>query len=83
MSLYESRAASSGSGCSSTNLTLLALVSQKIMFGQQFYEKFKFGFLNQVILHYVTTIREFIRGFISASINSPPPKFMNNCLISF
>lgn len=82
MSLYESRAACSGSGCSSTNLTLLALVSQKIMFGQQFYEKFKFGFLNQVILHYVTTIREFIRGFISASIHSPPPRFMNNCLLS-
>lgn len=81
MSLYEARAGSSGS--SSTNLTLLALVSQKIMFGQQFYEKFKFGFLNQVILHYVTTIREFIRGFISASVAAPPQKFMYNCLLSF
>lgn len=54
MSLYESRASNPSSN---TNLTLLALVSQKIMFGQQFYEKFKFGFLNQVILHYVTTIK--------------------------
>lgn len=54
MSLYESRSLSPSNN---TNLTLLALVSQKIMFGQQFYEKFKFGFLNQVILHYVTTIK--------------------------
>ena len=80
MSLYEARAAT-GAG-SSTNLTLLALVSQKVMFGQQFYEKFKFGFLNQVIVHYVTTIREFIRGFISASLQPPPARLLSNCLLS-
>jgi hypothetical protein len=54
MSLYDLRAKRASDG---TNLTMLALISQKIMFGQQFYEKFKFGFLNQIILHYITTIK--------------------------
>lgn len=54
MSLYETRAQRASDGI---NLTMLALISQKIMFGQQFYEKFKFGFLNQIILHYVTIIK--------------------------
>lgn len=60
----------------------MALVSQKIMFGQQFYEKFKFGFLNSVIVHYSSIIREFIKGFVSSSIHQPPANFMNNILLS-
>lgn len=80
MSLYENR---NQSYANNTNLTLLALISQKIMFGQQFYEKFKFGFLNQVINHYTSTIRQFIKGFVSAEINQSPIKFMENILFSF
>ncbi len=53
------------------------------MFGQQFYEKYKFGFLNSVITHYVPTIKQFILGFSSDSIQAPPRKFMNVLLSSF
>lgn len=65
------------------NLTLLALIAQKIMFGQQFYEKFKFGFLNPIILHYLPTVKQFILGFVSESIKPPPNKFTNVLLASF
>ena len=80
MSLHEAR---THNASNNINLTLLALVSQKIMFGQQFYQKFKFGFLNKIIANYVTTIKQFIRGFISSSIHQPPVKFMDNMLLSF
>lgn len=53
------------------------------MFGQQFYEKFKFGFLNPIILHYLPTIKQFILGFASESIKAPADKFINTLLISF
>jgi hypothetical protein len=80
MNLYEQRTQNASNN---TNLTLLALISQKIMFGQQFYEKFKFGFLNQIITHYIPTIRQFIKGFVSSSIHQPPFKFMDHALLSF
>jgi hypothetical protein len=78
MALYERKSFKS----SNTNLTLLALVAQKIMFGQQFYEKFKFGFLNPIIVHYLPTVREFILAFASQSIRPPPDKFVKVMLCS-
>lgn len=79
MILYENKTVISPNA----NLTLLALLSQKIMFGQQFYEKFKFGFLNPIILHYLPTVKQFIMGFASESIKALPTRFINILLISF
>jgi len=78
MNLYEARS----QPLSNVNLTLLALVSQKIMFGQQFYEKYKFGFLNPIIVHYVSAVKHFILGFVSDSIRAPPTPFFSVLLIS-
>jgi hypothetical protein len=78
MNLYEARS----QPLSNVNLTLLALVSQKIMFGQQFYEKFKFGFLNPIIVHYVSAVKQFILGFVAESIRVPPPQAFPVLLIS-
>lgn len=61
MNLYESR----NKTVNNVNFTHLALISQKIMFGQQFYERFKFGFLNQIIIHYIPLVKDFILGFSS------------------
>jgi len=79
MSLYEMKSFKS----SNTNLTLLALVAQKIMFGQQFYEKFKFGFLNSVITYYLPMVKDFILAFASQCIHAPPPKYVGVLLASF
>jgi hypothetical protein len=79
MTLYENKTVISPNA----NLTLLALLAQKIMFGQQFYEKFKFGFLNPIILHYLPTVKQFIMGFASESIKALPTRFINILLISF
>ena len=78
MNLYEARS----QPLSNVNLTLLALVSQKIMFGQQFYERYKFGFLNPIIVQYVSAVRQFIMGFVSESIRAPPDPFFSVMLVS-
>ena len=57
------------------NLTTLALLSQKIMFGQQFYQKYKFAFLNPTIDHFLPNIDFFIKGFANGPPLCPQPQF--------
>lgn len=45
------------------NITMIALIAQKIMFGQEFYEKFKYGYFNTIIKDYAPKIKEFIENF--------------------
>jgi hypothetical protein len=56
MQLVDEQGPNSGKEKSSTgmnsqghNITMIALIAQKIMFGQEFYERFKYGYFNSVI----------------------------------
>lgn len=50
------------------NITMIALLAQKIMFGQEFYEKFKYGYFNAIIKEYAPKIRHFIENFAEKEI---------------
>ena len=46
------------------NISIIALFSQKILYGQEFYDKQKYTYFNQLISHYTNPIREFMLNFI-------------------
>ena len=46
------------------NIPIIALLSQKILFGQEFYEKAKYSYFNPLITHYSTTIHDFMVNFL-------------------
>ena len=46
------------------NIPILALFSQKIIYGQEFYEKQKYSYFNQLITHYAEPIRRFMINFL-------------------
>ncbi len=47
---------------------MIALIAQKIMFGQEFYEKFKYGYFNNAIKEYAPKIKAFIENFAEREI---------------
>ena len=46
------------------NIPIIALLSQKILFGQEFYEKAKYSYFNQLISHYSESIHNFMVNFL-------------------
>lgn len=54
------------------NIPILALFSQKILYGQEFYEKQKYSYFNQLITHYAAPIKRFMMNFLD-DINMEPP----------
>ena len=46
------------------NIPIIALLSQKILFGQEFYEKAKYSYFNQLITHYSKSINDFMFNFL-------------------
>lgn len=46
------------------NIPIIALFSQKILYGQEFYDKQKYTYFNQLITYYSKPIQDFMRNFI-------------------
>lgn len=56
------------------NIPIIALFSQKILYGQQFYDKQKQTYINQLITHYSKPIKEFMLNFIGDAKIKPEKK---------
>lgn len=56
------------------NIPIIALFSQKILYGQEFYDKQKYTYFNQLVTHYAGPIQEFMRNFIEDIKERPVAK---------
>ena len=67
------------------NIPIIALFSQKILYGQEFYDKQKYTYFNQLITHYSKPIQEFMKNFIEdiREQNIQMKKYMNNAFLNF